>query len=175
MKKFIKLVSALTIILTFTGCTTSNDCQYKKHKNYQETCQKCGEKNCEHKMHKQSKKLHTKIYSRNKQGGISEIGYIKLYDSAQGVKMFVNIDNLRTGVDYIAKISQCKDAKCTNPDKCCMDTIMTMEMPLTRKDKANSALQETFIINDITTDKLQGATIFLERDNGYRAAWGFFD
>jgi len=50
-----------------------------------------------------------------------------------------------------------------------------LEMPLNRKDKNNPMLQETFIIKDINTNQLQGATIFFERDNGSRAAWGFLD
>lgn len=178
MKKIIKFASVLALVFTFTGCTTTNECQYKKHHNYDngEMCTQHKQKNYEHKKHhKNAKKLHSKMYSRNKQGGVSEIGYVKFYDTANGVKMFVNVENLRDGVDYTTKIYQCKDAKCTNPDTCCMETSMSLEMPLTRKDKSNSMLQETFFINNVTTDQLQGATVFFERDNGYRAAWGFLD
>ena len=78
-------------------------------------------------------------------------------------------------IDYTTKIYQCKDPKCTNPDTCCMETSMSIEMPLTRQNKNNPVLQETFIINNVDTNQLQGATIFFERDNGYRAAWGFLN
>ena len=115
------------------------------------------------------------MYTRNNHGEASEIGYVKFYDCDQGVKMVVNVDHLRPNVDYTTKIYQCKDAKCTNPDTCCMETSMSLEMPLVRNDKTEATLQKTFIINNVTTDQLHGATIFFERDNGYRAAWGFVD
>ena len=179
MKKFIKIISALAIIVSISGCcSTSNEYQHKKnHKcDNSEICTQCGEKKCEHKMHKKhGKKLHSKMYTRNNYGDTTEMGYVKFYDIDQGVKMVVNVEHLRNNVDYTTKIYQCADAKCTNPDTCCMETTMSLEMPLTRKNKTNPVLQETFIINNVTTDQLQGATVFFERDNGYRAAWGFLD
>ena len=176
MKKLIKFASVFAVILTFAGCTTTNECGYKKHQNYEhpEMCQK--HKKCDHKKHdRKMKKLHSKMYTRNNHGEASEIGYVKFYDVSGGVKMVVNVDKLRNGVDYTTKIYQCNDAKCTNPDTCCMSTSMSLEMPLTRKDKNNAVLQEAFFINNVSTDQLQGATVFFERDNGYRAAWGFLD
>ena len=65
--------------------------------------------------------------------------------------------------------------KCMNPDTCCRETTMALEMPLTRKNKNNPTLQETFIIKNVNAKQLQGGTIFFERDGGYRAAWGFID
>jgi hypothetical protein len=56
-----------------------------------------------------------------------------------------------------------------------METSMALEMPLVRNNKTDATLQKTFIINNVTTDQLRGATIFFERDKGYRAAWGFVD
>ena len=173
MKKFIKLLSACAFVLAVTGCTT-NDCSYKQQ-HHQEMQTHCNSKTCTNKTHKHSKKLHSKMYTRNNHNEASEIGYVKFYDIDNGVKMVVNVDKLRNGVDYTTKIYQCQDARCTNPDTCCMETTMALEMPLTRKDKNNPVLQETFIINNVNSDQLQGATIFFERDNGYRAAWGFLN
>ncbi len=169
MKKIIKLISALAVIGIVSGCTNTTECTHKKHhdKNYQEMSYN------KHKKH--GNKLHSKMYTRNNMGEATEIGYIKFYDFADGVKMVVNVDKLRNDVDYTTKIYQCKDARCTNPDTCCMETTMSLEMPLTRKNKKNPMLQETFIIKNMTTGQLQGATVFFERDNGYRAAWGFLD
>ncbi len=172
MKKIVKLISALAIVLTFSGC--ANDCPHKQN-HTQNTYEQCHNANCTNKAHKHHKKLHTKMYTRNNHNEATEIGYVKFYDIDQGVKMVVNVDKLRNGVDYTTKIYQCKDAKCTNPDTCCSETYMSLEMPLTRKDKNNPMLQETFIINNVNTNQLQGATIFFERDNGYRAVWGFLD
>ena len=174
MNKFIKLASILAVVFAFAGC--ASECPHKKHHD----CPNCEmsehKKNHDYKKYdKKSNKLHTKMYSRNKQGGVSEIGYIKFYDTDNGVKMLVNVDNLRDDVDYRVKIYQCNDSKCTNPDTCCMESSMSMEMPLTRKDKNNSMLQETFFISNVNTKQLQGATVFFERDSGYRAAWGFLD
>ena len=174
MKKFIKIISALTIVLTFAACTSTSGCQHKKYHD-QQTCEYCGKTDCPYNKHKNAKKLYSKMYTRNNHGEASEIGYVKFYDCDQGVKMVVNVDHLRPNVDYTTKIYQCKDAKCTNPDTCCMETSMSLEMPLVRNNKTDATLQKTFIINNVTTDQLHGATIFFERDNGYRAAWGFVD
>lgn len=177
MKKIIKLFPIVAVIATLSACTTVNDCPYKKHYDNQ-PCTQCGEKNCKHKMHynqKKTNKVYSKMYTRNNHGEASEIGYVKFYDIDQGVKMVVNVDHLRPNVDYTTIIAQCKDAKCTNPDTCCRETVMSMQMPLVRNNKTDSTLQKSFIINNVTTDQLHGATIFFERDNGYRAAWGFVD
>lgn len=180
MKKILKLLSALAVIVTVTGCTNTNEYNHKKHYyNDEQVCTQCGKKNCEHKKHyyndKHKNKLYSKMYTRNNHGEASEIGYVKFYDIDSGVKMVVNVDKLRDDIDYTTKIYQCKDAKCTNPDTCCKETTMSLEMPLTRKNKKSPMLQETFIIKNINTNHLQGATIFFERDKGYRAAWGFLD
>ena len=175
MKKLIKLLSALTVVLTITGCTTSNDCPYKHKNQHDQEMTQCQNHKCTNRDHKKHKKIHTKMYTRNNHGEATEIGYVKFYDFKDGVKMVVNVDKLRDDIDYTTVISQCKDPKCTNPDTCCTETFMTMEMPLTRKNKKNPMLQETFIINNVNTQQLQGATIFFERDKGYRAAWGFLD
>jgi len=175
MKKFIKLLSvcALTFTIAACTCTKQPDCPYK-HQNHQEMSQH--EKPYhQNKQHQRRTKTHSKMYTRNNLGEATEIGYVKFYDVNDGVKMVVNVDKLRNGVDYTTKIYQCKDAKCTNPDTCCMETYMSLEMPLTRKNKNNPMLQETFFIKNVNTGQLQGATIFFERDNGYRAAWGFVD
>lgn len=177
MKKFIKLLSTCAVALTIAGCTCSQhtDCPYKhQHQNYKEMSQ-YETQNHQKQQHQRRNKIHSKMYTRNNYGEPSEIGYIKFYDINDGVKMVVNVDKLRNGIDYTTKIYQCKDAKCTNPDTCCMETYMALEMPLTRKNKNNPMLQETFIINNVTTGQLQGATVFFERNNGYRAAWGFLD
>ena len=176
MKKIIKLLIACCFAVTVTGCcTTSDNGTYNHNKNYQETYKQCHNHNCANKTHKHSKKMFAKMYTRNNHGEASEIGYVKFYDIDNGVKMVVNVDKLRDGIDYTTKIYQCKDAKCMNPDTCCKETTMALEMPLTRKNKNNPMLQETFIIQDVNTNQLQGATVFFERDNGYRAAWGFLD
>ena len=178
MKNLLKLLSALAVTITIAACTNTNEYNHQKHNyNDEQVCTQCGKKNCEHKnQHKKHKtKLYSKMYTRNNHGEPSEIGYVKFYDIDDGVKMVVNVDKLRDDIDYTTKIYQCTDAKCTNPDTCCMETTMSLEMPLTRNDKTNSSLQKTFIINNVSTDQLQGATIFFERDKGYRAAWGFLD
>ena len=178
MKKLIKIIAVLGVVITMSACTTDNDCQYKnKQYNNETTCPYCGQQNCNHKMHHKNKanKKFSKMYTRNNHGEASEIGYVKFYDAGQNVKMVVNVDKLRNGVDYTTKIYQCSDPKCTNPDTCCMETTMSLEMPLTRKNKNSPMLQETFIIENVNTNQLEGATIFFERDNGYRAAWGFID
>ena len=178
MKKFIKIISALALVFTIAGCAT-NDYGHKRHNDneFQEQNTQYNKKNCQHKKYynNRSDKMYSKMYTRNNHGEASEIGYVKFYDIDQGVKMVVNVDHLRDGVDYTTKIYHCKDARCTNPDTCCRETTMALEMPLTRKNKMNPKLQETFIINNVNAKQLQGATIFFERDRGYRAAWGFID
>lgn len=179
MKTPVKLLSAMALALSVTGCTTPNDYGHKRHNDneYQERYVERRNTYCHEKKYhnNRSDKTYSKMYTRNNYGDASEIGYIKFYDIDQGVKMVVNVDHLRDGVDYTTKIYQCKDTKCMNPDTCCRETTMALEMPLSRKNKSNSKLQETFIIKNVNTKQLQGATVFFERDNGYRAAWGFID
>lgn len=175
MKKIIKLLSICAVVLTVAGCTTSNDCPYKQHNQQYKEMSHHDKTQCTNRDHKKHRKLHSKMYTRNNHGEATEIGYVKFYDIQDGVKMVVNVDKLRDNMDYTTVISQCKDAKCMTPDTCCTDTYMTMEMPLTRKDKTNPKLQETFFISNVNTNQLRGATIFFERDKGYRAAWGFLD
>ncbi|MFQ6760577.1 MAG: hypothetical protein ACLRFM_04260 [Alphaproteobacteria bacterium] len=179
MKKFINIISALALVFTVAGCTTANDYGHKRHNDneYQDTYVKHGKTACHEKKYynNRSDKMYSKMFTRNNHGEASEIGYVKFYDIDQGVKMVVNVDHLRDGVDYTTKIYQCKDAKCMNPDTCCRETTMALEMPLTRKNKMSPKLQETFIIKNVNAKQLQGATIFFERDRGYRAAWGFID
>ena len=176
MKKLVKFIAIFGTVFTMAACTTTSNCP--RHQKHNDTvCAQCGKTDCNHKKYKQknANKKYSKMYTRNNMGQASEIGYVKFYDIPQGVKMVVNVDKLRNGVDYTTKIYQCTDAKCTNPDTCCMSTTMAVEMPLARSNKSNPMLQETFIIKNVNTDQLEGATIFFERDNGYRAAWGFID
>ena len=179
MKKFTKIISALALVIGVTGCTTTNDYGHKRHNEneFQEYTERHGDKTCAHKQYQnnRSDKMYVKMYTRNNHNEASEIGYVKFYDIDQGVKMVVNVDHLRDGIDYTTKIYQCKDRRCTNPDTCCRETTMALEMPLTRKDKNNPKLQETFIIKNINAKQLQSGTIFFERDNGHRGAWGFID
>ena len=48
---------------------------------------------------------------------------------------------------------------------------MQINLPTLRIEKAGR-LEESFIIRGLTAEQLNNAKIYLERDGGYKAAWG---
>lgn len=109
-----------------------------------------------------------KMYTRSVRGGESKMGHVKFTEVDAGLKMEVDLIDLRPGVTYTMRIHPC--SACAS-GMCCSNTAMPMAMPTLRIDKAGR-LQESFIIRGLTAEKLNHAKLYLERDGGYKAAWG---
>lgn len=113
-------------------------------------------------------RVHAKMYTRSSRGGESKMGYIKFYETNSGLKMEVDLKDLRPGVTYTIRLYPCN--ACTN-GMCCANTSMPIELPNLRIDHAGR-LEEDFMIRGLTAAQLLNSKIYLERDGGYKAAWG---
>ncbi|MBQ0012968.1 MAG: hypothetical protein KBS86_00120 [Proteobacteria bacterium] len=114
-------------------------------------------------------KVTAKMYTRNSQGGESKMGYIKFYETDSGLKMLVSLDDLRLNKTYNVKIYPCQvqeDSKWS-----CDSTSMNIDLPTLTNSHANK-LEESYIIRGLTATQLKNSKIVLERDGGYKAAWG---
>lgn len=113
-------------------------------------------------------RVHAKMYTHSSRGGESKMGTIKFYETNSGLKMEVDLKDLRPGVTYTIRLYPCNS--CAN-DTCCSSTSMPIELPNLRIDHTGR-LEETFMIRGLTAAQLLNAKLYLERDGGYKAAWG---
>ena len=114
--------------------------------------------------------VYAKMYTHSSLGGESKMGHIKFKDTDNGLKMTVDLKDLRPGVPYTVKIYQC--ASCHNDAKCCNSSKrMDMQMPMLQTGESRH-LNQTYMIQGLSAAQLNGANIYLERDGGYKAGWG---
>lgn len=117
-------------------------------------------------------RVYAKMYTRSSHGGESKMGYIKFQETDAGLKMEVDLKDLRPGVPYTIKLYQC--GSCSNNSTCCDNYSMAIDLPRLKVERAGR-LEESFIIRGLTAAQLKNAKIYLERDGGYKAAWGKFE
>lgn len=108
------------------------------------------------------------MFTRNSRGGESAMGTIKFKETDDGLKMKVNLTDLRPGKVYTAHIYQC--GAC-NDSTCCDTNPMAIELPKLKVHKA-VRLEQSYIVRGLTATQLNNAKIVLTRDGGYKAAWG---
>lgn len=109
-----------------------------------------------------------KMHTRSANGGTSEMGTIKFMPGENGVKMMVDLIDLRPGKDYTVKIYPC--GKCKD-FSCCASKCMNLNLPMLSVDEPGRLIK-TFDISGVTCKQLKNAKIVLMRDGGYKAAWG---
>lgn len=114
-------------------------------------------------------RVHAKMYTHSSNGGESKMGYIRFSETDAGLKMEVDLKDLRPGVPYTVKINQC--SSCGNNSTCCDKASVPMTLPTLKVSRAGR-LEESFIIRGLRASQLNNAKIYLERDGGYKAAWG---
>lgn len=117
-------------------------------------------------------RVSAKMYTHSSSGGESKMGYIKFVETDNGLKMNVDLKDLRPGVTYTVKIYQC--GSCNNDSMCCDKSSMPITLPNLKINKVGR-LEENYIIRGLTAAQLNNAKIYLERDGGYKAAWGTFE
>ncbi len=171
IKKLLVVSSVLGMAVLLSGCTGM--CGNKQHMHKQ-------------KMHHKAQPTETvvfyqtyeeadvnnvkaKMFTRSSRGGESKMGYIKFVETDAGLKMKTDLKDLRPGVTYTAKIYQC--GSCNNDSMCCDNYPMNINLPQLRIDHAGR-LEESFIVRGLTAEQLNNAKLYLERDGGYKAAWG---
>ena len=114
--------------------------------------------------------LYAKMYTHSSRGGESKMGHIKFHETDNGLKMEVDLKDLRAGVPYTIKLYQC--ASCYNDAKCCHNSqAMDIKMPMLETG-VSGKLHQTYMIQGLSAAQLNGANIYLERDGGYKAGWG---
>lgn len=170
VKKIFMFTSVLGVAAILSGCSTM--CGQKK-KHHQKPAA-ATETVVFYQTYEQAdiNRVSAKMYTRSSAGGESKMGYIKFVETDSGLKMDVDLKDLRPGVTYTIKIYQC--GSCNNDSMCCDKSSMPVSLPKLKVEKSGR-LEETFIIRGLTAAQLNNAKIYLERDGGYKAAWGTFD
>ncbi len=114
--------------------------------------------------------VYAKMYTHSSRGGESKMGHIKFKETDNGLKMTVDLKDLRPGVQYNIKMYQCDS--CYNDAKCCNNSkMLNVKLPMLQTG-ISGRLNQTYIIRGLNAAQLEGANIYLERDGGYKAGWG---
>ena len=172
MKKLMMLTSVLGVAILMAGCTCPGP---KKHVKRNHRPQPVTQPVVFYQTYEDSdvNRVYAKMYTHSTSGGESRMGHIKFVETDAGLKMEVDLKDLRPGVSYTVKIYQC--GTCNNGSSTCCDTNpMPITLPKLMVQSAGK-LEETFIIRGLTAAQLQNGKIYLERDGGYKAAWGKFE
>lgn len=177
VKKIFILSVALCAAVVLSGCT---GCGNNRHMNPQQKGMHMQQKGMQQKPVSDDvtfyqtyedaniTKVHAKMYTHSSHGGESRMGYIKFYETDAGLKMDVDLKDLRPGVTYTMSIHQCN--KCST-GMCCNKMPLAKNMPTLRIEKPGK-LEESFVLHGMSAEQLNNAKIYLERDGGYKAAWG---
>ena len=173
IKKMFMLTSVLGAVVLMSGCTTM--CGQKKtkpqqHNRMMQQQQQPTETVVFYQTYEDADITHVeaKMYTHSSHGGESRMGNIKFVETDAGLKMEVDVTDLRPGKVYTMKIYPC--SKCDS-GMCCNKSPMQMNMPTLSVTKPGR-LKESFIIQGLTAEQLNNAKLYLERDGGYKAAWG---
>ena len=114
--------------------------------------------------------LTAKMYTHSSRGGESKMGHIKFKETDSGLKMMVDLKDMRPGVPYTVKLYQCNS--CYNDAKCCNNSrALNVKLPMLQTGTSGH-LDQTYMIQGLNAAQLDGANIYLERDGGYKAGWG---
>lgn len=167
-KKMLILSSVLGVAVLLSGCA---GCGHKNAKPQPKQRMQQTETVVFYQTYEDSdvSRVHAKMYTHNSRGGETRMGYIKFYETDAGLKMEVDLKDLRPGKTYTIRLYQC--SSCNNNSLCCDKTPMQINLPTLRIETAGR-LEESFIIRGLTAEQLNNAKIYLERDGGYKAAWG---
>ena len=114
--------------------------------------------------------VYTKMYTHSSNGGESKMGHIKFKETENGLKMMVDLKDMRPGVQYSVKVYQC--STCYNDARCCNNSKkINIQLPMLQTGMSGR-LDQTYMIRGVSAAQLNGANIYLERDGGYKAGWG---
>lgn len=173
IKKMFMFTSILGVAVLMAAC--SSDSKQAKSSDGMEYYQT--------QEHADVKKVNAKMYTHSSSGGESRMGDIKFVETESGLKMEVDLKDLRPGVEYTINAykmdcgdmteEEMKKAKKDKAEfkKMCDKEKMSVNLP-TLKAGASGKLEETFMIRGLTAKQLNNAKITLSRDGNDKAAWG---
>jgi len=166
IKKMFMLSSVLGVAVLLSGCTTGCKHRRPQPKPQQQTSDVV----VFYQTYENAdvNRVSAKMYTHSSNGGESKMGYIRFAETDAGLKMEVDLKDLRPGINYTVKLKQC--GAC-NDNTCCAQNPMRVDLPMLRINRVGR-LEESFIIRGLTASQLNNAKIYLERDGGYKAAWG---
>jgi len=167
VKKMLMLSSVMGLAVLLSGCTTG--CGHRKAKTNRAP-QATTETVVFYQTYEEAdiNRVHAKMYTHSSRGGESKMGYIKFTETDAGLKMEVDLKDLRPGVTYKMRVYQCN--ACTS-GTCCSNSPLAVDLPKLRVERPER-LEESYIIRGLTAQQLNNGKIYLERDGGYKAAWG---
>ena len=170
---FFLIASLCGVALLTAGCSNdpSGPCKQYDHDQYGKQHHKKHHKTAVFQQNYEGDDVddvYGKIFTRSVRGGDSEMGYIKFKETEDGLKMKVDLIDLRPGKTYTAQIYQCGNC---NDSVCCDTSPMNVDLPLIQTN-TGARLQQSYIIRGLTAAQLNNAKIVLTRDGGYKAAWG---
>lgn len=161
MKKLFMLTSILGVAAVMAGCSSNNTKNKKqdmpRHVEYYQTYQDAD-----------TTKVEAKMYTRSSHGGESRMGEIKFHETNAGLQMMVDLKDLRPGVEYKIRVW---DWECNDQVTVCKQEKAVSGLPTLRAGNSGK-LEETFLVRGVTAKQLKNSTITLDRDGGYKAAWG---
>lgn len=181
-KSLVLLASLFGAAVILSGCTCPNK-NYGRH-GHQMQCDGKNHQNCKHAKNKPQVSetvvfyqtydvsdvddVNAKMFTRSSRGGESAMGTIMFKETDAGLKMKVDLIDLRPGKTYTAHVYQC--GAC-NDSTCCDMSPMAVDLPTLRIDHVGR-LQQSYIVRGLTAAQLNNARLILTRDGGYKAAWG---
>lgn len=172
MKKLINNLiifsSILSALVLLVGC---NNCSSKKSKNQNNMLPQTMETFVFYEVYEDDKPLNgvqAKMYTHGNKGDEVSMGNIQFMNADNGVKMRVKLKDLRPGKVYTANLYKCEDC---DAGSCCEKADINVSLPNLSINKSG-VLEKTFEIKGLNSAQLNNMRLYLERDGGYKAAWG---
>ena len=170
-KTLLLIASLVGVVALLNGCSCPNQQQYGQHRQHnKQSHPQVSETVVFYQTYGASDvdTVNAKMYTRSSRGGQSPMGTVKFKDTDGGVKMMVDLTDLRPGKLYKTHVFPCN--ACAS-GTCCASTPMAADLPDIMIDTPGR-LQTTYMVTGVSVNQLNNAKIVLTRDGGYKAAWG---
>lgn len=167
LKKSLMLASLLVTAVILSGCNCGNRGQKPQPKHPQQNMETFVFIEAVEEM--DVNKVMAKMYTHSSKGGDVEMGTVSFTPAKGGLKMTVNLSDLRPNVMYNVKVYKCN--KCKTGICCDKPCGANSQLPMISV-QSKQPLQTSYLIEGVTLNQLMNSKIYLERDGGYKAAWG---
>lgn len=166
IKKMLMLTSILGVAVLMTACSSES----------KKTSSSDGMEYYQTQENADVKKVMARMYTHSSSGGESRMGDIKFHETESGLKMIVDLKDLRPGVEYtmhVYSFDNCKKVSKSDSKKTmkCNKDEMSVNLP-TLVGNTDGKLEETFMIRGLTAKQLQNTKVTLSREGSDKAAWG---